>query len=264
MKRKIASVLSLVMLVILVSGLQACKHERQDAQAGADTTKQTPGATAPPELKITSIKNTEELKELNASIKSETAQLSGSDARSEKFNKAISDFVGKEVKSFKTWAGQEKKERADSGQLGFELDLSYDVKYSAKNLVSVLYKEYTFTGGAHGNNSSSSFNYDLDRGEMLELAHLFIPDSNYLKTISDYCSETLKGRKISDDDWIKEGAGADKKNYSTWNIVSDGLLVTFDSYQVAAYAEGPQEVVVPFSVLKGIIKPGGPLAAIVK
>jgi hypothetical protein len=250
MKRKIAPLFYLVLLFI---GLPACKHERYDtsAQGGA--------ASAPPELKLTSITNTEKLKELNATIKIETAKLEG-DARADKFNKTISAHIGKEVESFKSRARADKSDNA--GHAGYELDLSFDVKYSSKNLVSVLYNKYAFTGGAHGTSASSSFNFDIDRGEMLELADLFTPDSNYLKTISDYSIDTLRGRKISDDDWIREGAGANKKNYSTWNIVSDGLLVTFDSYQVAAYAAGPQEVVVPFSVLKGIIKPGGPLKTV--
>jgi hypothetical protein len=42
------------------------------------------------------------------------------------------------------------------------------------------------------------------------------------------------------------------------------LQITFDAYQVAAYAAGPQEVVVSYSVLKPIIKPDGPLAAFTK
>jgi hypothetical protein len=37
------------------------------------------------------------------------------------------------------------------------------------------------------------------------------------------------------------------------------LLITFDEYQVAAYAAGPQTVVVPYSELKGLIDPQGAL-----
>jgi len=49
-------------------------------------------------------------------------------------------------------------------------------------------------------------------------------------------------------------------NYAAWTITRKGLYVTFDPYQVAAYAAGPQYILVPYSVLKDIIKPDGPIA----
>jgi hypothetical protein len=42
------------------------------------------------------------------------------------------------------------------------------------------------------------------------------------------------------------------------------LGITFDPYQVAAYAAGPQNVLVPFSALKEIIKPDGIVTQFVK
>jgi hypothetical protein len=42
-------------------------------------------------------------------------------------------------------------------------------------------------------------------------------------------------------------------------ITSQGLKFTFDPYQVASYAEGPQEVVVPYRALKGLIGARSPI-----
>jgi hypothetical protein len=42
------------------------------------------------------------------------------------------------------------------------------------------------------------------------------------------------------------------------------LWVTFDPYQVAPYAAGPQYVLVPYSALKDIIKADGPIAGLAK
>jgi hypothetical protein len=46
----------------------------------------------------------------------------------------------------------------------------------------------------------------------------------------------------------------------TWHLTSDGLLVTFNEYQVAPYASGPQTVIAPYAQLKGLISPREPLA----
>jgi len=218
-------------------------------------------------LKITSKEQSEDLKAQKASINTTTAQLAGSGKRAENFNKAITAFIGQQVQRFKNETKPDDRDAAraaDDKRPGNALDLNYEVKYADKNLISILYTTYTYTGGAHGNATSNSFNYDLNQDRMLTLEDLFTPNSNYIKVISDHCINALKQRKISDDGWIRSGAGAKKENYPSWNIVPQGLLITFDAYQVAAYAVGPQEVIIPFSALKGVIKPGGPLEAVVK
>jgi hypothetical protein len=54
------------------------------------------------------------------------------------------------------------------------------------------------------------------------------------------------------------------ENYRNWNIATDGLMITFDEYQVAAYAAGPQTVVVPYSELQAVIDPASPLTGITR
>lgn len=201
-------------------------------------------------------------------------QLAGGDAaRAEAFNKAVSEFVTKQSAEFK------KQHKADLAELaatatdaanserpGYALEISYHTPYADKNVISLLVWSYQFTGGAHGSSTSTTFNYDLNSGRMLKLADLFQPNSGYLKIISAYCVTALT-KQLGDDvdaNWLKEGAAPKAENYDSWNITPDGLQITFDAYQVAAYALGPQEIIVPYSALKAVIKPDGALAAFVK
>ena len=119
-----------------------------------------------------------------------------------------------------------------------------------------------FEGAVHGNYSDIAFNYDLKLGRSLNLADLFKPNSNYLKVISGYSIKALK--KVlgpnPDTEWIERGAGASEENYRNWNITSKGLEVGFDPYEVASYAEGPHEVIIPYRILEAVIDPAGPLA----
>jgi hypothetical protein len=118
------------------------------------------------------------------------------------------------------------------------------------------------SGAAHPNTSTESFNYDLNRNAPVRLAELFTPNSNYLKEISDYAIRELK--KVETASWVENGAGPKIENFHSWNITPLGLKITFDNYQVGPYAAGPHEVVVPYSVLKPIIKPDGLLAQFAK
>jgi hypothetical protein len=49
-----------------------------------------------------------------------------------------------------------------------------------------------------------------------------------------------------------------------WNITSNGLVIIFDEFQVAPYVPGPQTVTIPYSELKTLIDPKGPLAGFAK
>lgn len=197
-------------------------------------------------------------------------QLVGGDAaRAAAFNKAVSEFVTRQTAEFKKQHKADMAEigasAADADRPGYALDVSYHTPYADKNLISLLVWSYQFTGGAHGNSASTTFNYDLNSGRMLKLADLFQPNSGYLKVISAYCVTTLT-KELGDVDaeWLRNGAGPKAENFKSWNVTPDGLQITFDAYQVAAYALGPQEVVIPYSALKTVIKPDGALAALVK
>lgn len=217
-------------------------------------------------LRLITKQQAEENKKLKFSTEVAFPQLAGADARAEKFNKTISEMISKDLKSFKEENKEGMQEAASSkdDRPGYSMDISYSVAHADKNLISLLFTSYSYTGGAHGGTGSAAVNYDLNRGEMLKLSDLFQPNANYLKVLSDYCIKEVKELNVSDDEWIRNGAGPKLENYESWNITPQGLQITFDAYQVASYAAGPQEIVIPYSVLKPIIKPDGPLAVFVK
>ena len=106
------------------------------------------------------------------------------------------------------------------------------------------------SGAAHPYHFSQTVNYDLEQGKDIALIDLFLPNSDYLQTIAAYCAAQLKTRNIGFDTGFTQGADPTPDNYRNWNITADGLLITFDEYQVAAYAAGPQTVIVPYSEFK--------------
>jgi len=116
-----------------------------------------------------------------------------------------------------------------------------------------------YAGAAHPGDYSITMNYDLEKGNEISLEDLFIPGSNYLEAISEYCKAELATRDIAFD---SSSTGADPlpENYTRWNVSVDGLVITFDEYQVAPYAAGPQVVVIPFNELMPIVNQDGALA----
>ncbi len=139
-------------------------------------------------------------------------------------------------------------------------DLRYNLLSAAGNIFSIKFDIQTYyTGAAHPGDTSQTASFDLQTGRNLALADLFLPGSAYLTVLSKYCVAELNTRDISFQEF-ELGATATLQNYRNWNITADGLMITFDEYQVAPYAAGPQTVVIPYKDLAQIILPNGPLA----
>jgi hypothetical protein len=184
--------------------------------------------------------------------------LTGSnDPRVLQFNQQMEVLVQQEVDSFK-------QSLTDAPNPPIAMGSSFDLKYFLispwGDILSLKFViDSYYDGAAHPGQYSRTFTFDLATGYQVNLDQLFQPGTNYLQELSDYCKNDLTGRDIAFD---ASNTGADPlpDNYRNWNISADGLVITFDAYQVAAYAAGPQIVTIPYAVLTGIIDPQGPLA----
>jgi hypothetical protein len=178
------------------------------------------------------------------------------------FNREVAALARKQVEEFKKHV--EKPEPGMPGaEAGSSLDITYSVGVSNDRLVSIGFKAETYhAGAAHPNHRTFVYNYDLRQGKRLDLGDLFEPRSNYLKVISDYCVKVLAKQVAQPPDMneIARGAAPNPQNYQSWTVTSQGLKINFDPYQVASYAEGPQEVVIPYGAVKGLIGVRSPIA----
>lgn len=191
-------------------------------------------------------------------ITTQTPSLTGSDdPRVINFNNEMSALVAKAVADFKQ---SPVDENPPPGSMGSSYDVRYKLLSAPGDIFSIKFDVEGYSAGAaHPYHFSQTVNYNLEQGADISLADLFLPNSDYLQAISTYCIAQLKSRDIGFEGGITQGADPTPDNYRSWNITLDGLLITFDEYQVAAYAAGPQQVTIPFSELKPLIDPNGPL-----
>ena len=138
------------------------------------------------------------------------------------------------------------------------IDVEQVVINAGHDILSVMFVNFFYLGGAHPGSYHWSVNYDFSTGQKLTLDDLFIPGSPYLERISAYCIPELT-EKLEFDIW-EDGAVPTPENYQVWALTSEGVLIIFDEYQVAPYAAGPQQVIVPFEILADIIHPNGPIS----
>ncbi|HET7113704.1 MAG TPA: RsiV family protein [Pyrinomonadaceae bacterium] len=210
-------------------------------------------------------------KKLMYEVDAQYPQLTGgNNPNFEKFNQLARMFVMKNVAGFKKdMAPDEAEEPRPEGSMGSDLGIGYTINLAQDDLVSVQFDIGSYyQGAAHPNSHTETLNYDLKNGKQLKLADLFKPGSKYLQTFSTYSIADLRKQlkeknAESLDDMLKEGTAPTAKNFESWTITKRGIGINFDAYQVGPYAAGPQFVMVPYSALKDLIKPDGPIAQFV-
>lgn len=205
---------------------------------------------APGSLSFGSVSLTSSGQSPNYTIQTDVPVLQGVYSHRDEFNLRLSGWVQQRTEAFK-------KNLANWTPVpdmpGSSFTLSYlTFPYNARFASIQLIEDTYLAGAAHPSHQITSLVYDIETAQDVTLEQLFLPDSEYLQVIAEYCKAELSKREIGYDDQ-QHGADPTPENYAVWNLSSEGLVITFNEYQVAAYAAGPQKVTVPWGVLKAIL-----------
>ncbi|MEI7988578.1 MAG: RsiV family protein [Chloroflexota bacterium] len=221
------------------------------------TEEGTSTPTPPANIPVVTSKQSEEIGQNPPfSIKIVKPFLEGDSAAAAQFNAAVDQLIAAQVESFKQ--SVQEGPNPSNLQSTSSIEISYEEILILDEIISLRINIYTYLAeAAHPNQSTSSINEDLNQRKVLPLADLFYPNAAYLPLISAYCTHQVQESQVLEN---PDGAAATEENYRNWNITADGLLITFDPYQVASYAAGPQTVMVPYYILKDLIRNDGPIA----
>lgn len=126
-----------------------------------------------------------------------------------------------------------------------EAYFNYKVKYNQKGLISIVFYDYLYSGGAHGLTVQSSYTFDLNTGEKYEIKDFFKGNSDYVTLISSEVKKQIKEREmiaLVPFDSIK----ADQDFYLSNNAV----VVYFQAYEYFPYSDGIPEFAVDYSLME--------------
>lgn len=200
-----------------------------------------PAPTLLPPVEFQDQQNSETVAADQYTLKLRYPQLEPNQPSAASFNQVVKEEMDGRLAQFRKDAAELAGHQTDSNGSFFGLD--YKVFYNQNGLVSLQFNLSTYLqGAAHPNLISYPLTYDLQSGRRVELMDLFQPGSSYLALISSLCVADLQKRDIP---MTLSGAAPTSENYRSWNLSSKTLRITFDAYQVAAYAAGPQTVEIP-------------------
>ena len=168
----------------------------------------------------------------------------------------------------------------DKNEPPHTLDLDFNIARRTTDFVSVLASGSAYTGGVHGRPIQASFVLYLGDNTLVRLADLFSDPDAALHALSAECRRQREGRfttRLRNDSAAMTGKQLETKlsamrrrvekgtqpvadNFDVFLVDgldarAIGLTLVFPPYQVASYAEGPQQVEVPAEVFYDLLKP---------
>ena len=183
--------------------------------------------------------------------------LTGPEAVVEVFNNESDRLVGEIMDDFLMIVEDRALESEGSGEAPLStLTFDYDLTYSDQYIFSFhqVFDQYVALS-VHPFPFSYSLNYDTQREEFIQLADLFLSSIDPIAQLETYVDPILIDRDFG---YTAGTAGDVMTERENWNLLSSGLQVNFDVYEVAPYAAGPQYVLIPWEDLAGIVDPDGP------
>lgn len=142
---------------------------------------------------------------------------------------------------------------------GYTISIDTAVTHGTR-LMTYMYQDYEYTGGAHGNTVYTTQTLD-STGKTYALADLFLPTANFLPVISqaaiDYFSTDPNVQYDPNDEVWSEGLKPLAENFSTFYIKDDSIVFKIAQYQIGPYVIGAPEfsISVTDPRIKDLIRP---------
>lgn len=142
------------------------------------------------------------------------------------------------------------------------------ISYASPDFMSVMHSFWGDTGGAHGNGGVQNFNIDMATGRVLEIGDV-MPESA-MAPLATRCRGQIiaeKTRRLpgepydpGTDSFLDNGVIAEHlATLSRWSIRADTVTITFDSYAIGSYAEGPYACEFATAEIRAMAIDGAPI-----
>ncbi len=139
----------------------------------------------------------------------------------------------------------------------FEISRDATVLFENADVITIDVTSEGFLGGAHGFRERTLLVFDLKSGKRVTLAEL-VPASSHgifeklVEAQFRRAREIPAGESLSDAGYFVKPGGAIPIP-DNFGITPGGLLIQYNPYEVAPYAFGPTEIVVPLEAFQGIV-----------
>ena len=142
------------------------------------------------------------------------------------------------------------------------VEINSDILYQQENYISVASTVFTYTGGAHPNNSQVYRSYDLKTGEAISLDDILEP--GYASALNSSAEIEFRMQKEippnesleSAGYWLEDGIFKVNDNFA---IINESLMFYYNPYEIGPYSLGATELELKLTDYVELIDPNGPI-----
>jgi len=154
------------------------------------------------------------------------------------YNDLLASFIGSYEKLQKDYPND---------TFGWEGDIQGSIKYQSDKLLNIEIDHYTYTGGAHGYQGLRSLLFDPQTGKIIPNDQLFNDIANF-KAFAEK-QFRIKYKIPANGSINSTGFQFEEDQFQLpQNIfyTEKGLLLYYNQYEAASYADGPKELFLPY------------------
>ncbi len=134
-----------------------------------------------------------------------------------------------------------------------------DYTSPADGVGTLTYSGYQYSGGAHGGSWVYYNNYDLKKQTKLVLSDVMV--KNYQKTLLSVGEKLFRklkglspGQGLEDEFWFENNKFHFNDNFL---FTPEGLIFYYNEYEIACYACGTTELLIPWKEIKTLVQKNG-------
>ena len=133
----------------------------------------------------------------------------------------------------------------------WEAKIKAGITYEDSHMITIEIDTYLFTGGAHGYAATRFINFNKNKGVEIEARELFNNTEAFVRFAEN---KFRQQEKIAENKSINSTGYMFERDafYLPENIgfTEGGIKLLYNQYEVASYADGPIELVLPYSEVK--------------
>lgn len=150
---------------------------------------------------------------------------------------------------------EEMRKKFPEETFGWEAKITGNIEYQSDQILNIKIDHYTFTGGAHGYQGYRSLIFNPKTGKTIFNGDLF-KNKKEFEAFAE--KEFRKKYKIPENANINStGLMFENDKFQLpYNIfyTTEGLLLYYNSYEAASYADGPKEILFPYEQVSNYLK----------
>jgi len=141
-----------------------------------------------------------------------------------------------------------------------DINIGFEIKSATESIISSQRSNWMYCHrAAHGYGGTMGVTYVLvPTPHLLVASDLFYPDKSWENLLTEKSIDELE-RKAATTEINRQQVVSIITNPKSWSLTKEGLVITFNPYEVLAYVFGTTEVTIPWTELRPFLVPAAPV-----